>query len=291
MSNVILVLQKVTTFPIETIIFPPLLDITNDEIHEYYSKKIRLEPPIRPKTLTTLPANPLIPANPVVPIPPAPPTTSKTGTVSEDEISKISKLKDKKEQTNANPAPPTSPVTPATPASKNTKDSKTSKEETSKKEEDEYNNKVKKRFIVYNAIFDKLLANNLNLLQRDPNDITTLVIFPIYDQLDNGRIELKKEAKEFYYDKFNDITRQTLVFKNNIGYYGLPVFRSEKNDEYKKAIKDEFDDIKRLVTEYNNDITKKTQFGRSETNLKQIKQILFINEQSLSHSLEMFRFE
>jgi hypothetical protein len=264
MSNVILVLQKVTTFPIETIVFPTLLDSTNDEIHQYYSKKILLEPPIRPKSLTTPnPANPATPANPASSIS----KTSNTGTVSEDEISKISKLKDKKdktkdekEQTNANIA---------------NKPSKEN-EKLKRKEETTYIDKLKKRFIVYNAIFDKLLANNLNLLQRDPNDITTLVIFPIYDQLDNGRIELKKEAKEFYYDKFDNITRQTLVFKNNIGYYGLPVFRSEKNDEYKKAIKDEFDDIKRLVTEYNNDIIKKTQFGRSDTNLKQIKQILFI---------------
>ena len=269
MSNVILVLQKVTTFPIETITFPTLLDITNKEIREYYSKKIRLEPPIRPKSSTT--TNPLLPG-PVPPIVPLPvtstPTTSKTGTVSEDEISKITKLKsddkyiddkDTTDQPNAN-----------------SKDTSKDDEKRKKKEEKDYIDKVKKRFIIYNAIFDKLLANNLNLLQRDPNDITTLVIFPIYDQLDNGRIELKNEAKDFYYDKFNDITRQTLVFKNNIGYYGLPVFRSEKNDEYKKAIKDEFDDIKRLITEYNNDITKKTPFGRSDTNLKQIKQILFI---------------
>ena len=223
MSNVILVLQKVTTFPIETIIFPPLCDISSSEVHKYYSETIRKNPPIKPKSSAS--AQPeLLPA-------PNTSITTTSGTVSDVDINKINGA----------------------------------------------NDNIKKRFVVYNAIYDKLLANNLNLLQRDPNDITTLVIFPIYDQIDNGKIELKKEAKEFYYDKFNNITRQTLVFKDNIGYYGLPVFRREKNDEYKKAIKDEFNDIERLIKEYNNDVTKKIQFGRSDTNnSKQIKQILFI---------------
>jgi hypothetical protein len=238
MSNVILVLQKVTTFPIETIDFTPekLMDISYGDIHEYYSNIIRHKDPIKPITAAPAPGAPGAPAPGAAAgagnSPDAGNSPGANGTVTEEDMRKHKS-----------------------------------------------NDLIQSRFIVYNAVFDKLLANSLNLLPRDPNNIKTLVVFPTYDQLDNGKIELKKQALDFYSDKFNNITRQILSFdkKNNIGYYGLPVFRSEKNDEYKKAIKDEFDEIKRLLVEYNNEVTKKTPFARSDTSdLNQIKQILFI---------------
>jgi hypothetical protein len=253
MSNGILVLQKVTTYPIETIKFPTLLNIENDEIHKYYSRQILLDPPVRPK-----PVGDQVPSHCPIPGVPVPPPTTATpiriGTVLDVEMTKenFEKIDYEKKKEKEN-------VTYNATKDIDKKDL------------------IKKRFIIYNSIFDKLLANSLNLLERDPNDITTLVVFPIYDQLDNGRIELKSTAKEFYNDKFENITRQTIIIKKNIGYYGLPVFRNETNDEYKKSIKEEFDDMKRLIIEFNNDVIKKTTFGRSETNnLKQIKQILFI---------------
>jgi hypothetical protein len=60
---------------------------------------------------------------------------------------------------------------------------------------------------------------------------------PLSTDAQNKFFKTEKQALDFYSDKFNNITRQILSFdKRNIGYYGLPVFRSEKNDEYKKAI-------------------------------------------------------
>ena len=102
MSNVILVLQKVTTFPIETIIFPPLCDISSSEVHKYYSETIRKNPPIKPKSSASAQPEPL----------PAPNTsiTTTSGTVSDVDINKINGA----------------------------------------------NDNIKKRFVVYNAIYDKL---------------------------------------------------------------------------------------------------------------------------------------
>ena len=132
---------------------------------------------------------------------------------------------------------------------------------------------IKKRFVTYNAIYDKLFANSLNLLEK--TDEPTVIVFPIYDQSDKGRVEINPKAIPYYYNKFEKI-KKTIEFKNkeNTCYIGLNVFTSEKKDEYKKYIKTQFEDIKKLIEEYNAN-TKQIQL-KTGSPQKIIKNLLFI---------------
>ena len=132
---------------------------------------------------------------------------------------------------------------------------------------------IKKRFVTYNAIYDKLFANSLNVLEK--TDDPTVIVFPIYDQSDKGRVEINPKAIPYYYNKFEKI-KKTIEFKNkeNTCYIGLNVFTSEKKDEYKKYIKTQFEDIKKLIEEYNAN-TKQIQL-KTGSPQKIIKNLLFI---------------
>jgi hypothetical protein len=136
---------------------------------------------------------------------------------------------------------------------------------------------IKRRFVTYNAIYDKLFANNLNVLEK--TDEPTVIVFPIYDQTDKGRVEINPKATRYYYNKFEKI-KKTIEFKNkeneneNICYIGLNVFTSEKKEEYKKYIKTQLDDIKKLIDDYNENV--KQLQSKSPTPPKFIKNLLFI---------------
>ena len=132
---------------------------------------------------------------------------------------------------------------------------------------------IKKRFITYNAIYDKLFANSLNILEKI--DEPTVIVFPIYDQSDKGRVEINPKATSYYYNKFEKI-KKTIEFKGdeNTCYIGLNVFTSEKKDEYKKYIKTQLDDIKKLIDDYNANV--KQLQSKSATPQKFIKNLLFI---------------
>ena len=132
---------------------------------------------------------------------------------------------------------------------------------------------IKKRFITYNAIYDKLFANSLNVLEK--TDEPTVIVFPIYDQSDKGRVDLNPKATNYYYNKFDKI-KKIIEFKRheNTCYIGLNVFTSETKDEYKKYIKTQLDDIKKLIDVYNEN-AKQLQY-KSQTPPKFVKNILFI---------------
>lgn len=135
----------------------------------------------------------------------------------------------------------------------------------------------KKRFLTYNAIYDKLFANSLNVLEK--TDEPTVIVFPIYDQTDKGRVDINPKATSYYYNKFEKI-KKTIEFKNkeneneNVCYIGLNVFTSEKKDEYKKYIKTQLDDIKKLIDDYNENV--KQLQSKSPNPPKFIKNLLFI---------------
>ena len=132
---------------------------------------------------------------------------------------------------------------------------------------------IKKRFLTYNAIYDKLFANSLNVLEK--TDEPTVIVFPIYDQSDKGRVEINPKATNYYYNKFEKI-KKTIEFKGdeNTCYIGLNVFTSEKKDEYKKYMKTQFEDIKKLIDEYN--ANAKQLQSKAQTPPKFIKNLLFI---------------
>jgi hypothetical protein len=116
-----------------------------------------------------------------------------------------------------------------------------------------------------------LFANNLNVLEK--TDEPTVIVFPIYDQSDKGRVELNPKASNYYYNKFDKI-KNTIEFKDNTSYIGLNVFTSETKDEYKKYIRTQFEDIKKKIEEYNTN-AKQSQY-KSSNPQKIIKNLLFI---------------
>ena len=137
---------------------------------------------------------------------------------------------------------------------------------------------IKKRFITYNGIYDKLFANTLNMLEK--TDEPTVIVFPIYDQSDKGKVYINPLVNRYYYNKFDNI-KKTIEFKTNENkitentcYIGLNVFTSETKDEYKKYIKTQFDDIKKLIEEYNTNI-KQVQL-KTGTPQKIVKNLLFL---------------
>ena len=92
------VLQKVTTFPIESMEFPEILDIKSQYVHNYYSEEIN--------------------------------TQGNTGPLNDSQIKGLKDLNDK--------------------------------DKSKKILLDEY----KKRYIVYNAIYNKIFSNCLNVLEK-----------------------------------------------------------------------------------------------------------------------------
>lgn len=201
------VLQKVTTFPIESMItFPdisPFCKTPSSEIHDYYSREINV-------------------------------TNSNKGPLNDDEIKSV------KNMNNRNII-------------------------------DLY----KKRYIVYNTIYDKLFSNSLNVLEHTYEN--TLIIFPTMDQGDKGRYELNPTTINYYDDKYIKINSQ-INFNKKYCYVELKVFLSEKKEEYSKRLKTQFDDIKQMILTYNNNVAKQPQFSSSGSIniLKPVKNILFI---------------
>ena len=148
---------------------------------------------------------------------------------------------------------------------------------------------LKKRFIGYTAIYDKIFSNNLNLLEKMNKDETTVVVFPVHDQSGWGKIDLNPIADKYYSDKFDRIKKDVLFYNQSLPqsqapapiqsqkqpfcYVPLIVFRSEKKEEYKNAIKNQFEDIKRTITEYNKTIQSQIS-GSSQR--KPVQNVLFI---------------
>jgi hypothetical protein len=114
---------------------------------------------------------------------------------------------------------------------------------------------IKKRFIIYNGIYDKLFANNLNVLEN--TDEPTVIVFPIHAQQDKGKVFINPKASRYYYDKFDKI-KKFIQFDKNICYIGLNVFTNESSkEEYKKYIATQFNNIKQLITVYNDDVKRR----------------------------------
>lgn len=149
---------------------------------------------------------------------------------------------------------------------------------------------IKNRFIGYNAIYDKIFSNNLNLLEKNNKDDTTVVVFPVHDQAGWGKIDLNPFGSKYYSDKFDRIKKDIIFYnqsssqtqlpgqplpsqKQPFCYIPLAVFRNETKDDYKNAIKKQFDEIKRIITEYNKSIQSQIS-GSSQR--KPLQNILFI---------------
>lgn len=140
--------------------------------------------------------------------------------------------------------------------------------------------KIKQRFITYNAIYDKIFSNNLNVLEKNNRDENTVVVFPIHQETDMGKIDLNPIGSRYYGDKFIRI-KKDITFQNQkpdqpyqpFCYIGLSVFRSETKEDYKNAIKNQFEDIKKIITDYNKSIQSQI-IGLAPR--KPIQNILFI---------------
>lgn len=132
--------------------------------------------------------------------------------------------------------------------------------------------KYKKRFIVYNAIYDKLFENNLNQLEKIKQP--TIIVFPTMDQSDKGQYELNSETIKYYDNKFRNIVTE-IKFISNIVYIELKVFTNDSKEEYGKKIKLQFDDIAKKIRDYNNNITRQVQYRNSDRS-KPIENILFL---------------
>ena len=141
---------------------------------------------------------------------------------------------------------------------------------------DEY----KRRFITYNAIYNKLFANNLNLLKSTTE--TTVVVFPTMNQSDKGSVELNNNpnANRYYYDKFKDIKSNTnreinVTNENKIYYVELIVFNSETKEDYAKSIKSQLNEIKKNILDYNKTTIKQREL-RADSPYKPVQNLLFI---------------
>jgi hypothetical protein len=148
------------------------------------------------------------------------------------------------------------------------------------KENDSHLDNYKRRFITYNAIYNKLFANNLNLLKSTTE--TTVVVFPTTNQSDKGSVELNNNpnANLYYYDKFKDIKSNTnreinVTDMNKIYYVELIVFNSETKEEYAKSIKSQLNEIKKNIIDYNK-ITIKQRELRADSPYKPVQNLLFI---------------
>ena len=138
----------------------------------------------------------------------------------------------------------------------------------------------KRRYITYNAIYNKLFANNLNLL-KSTNE-TTVVVFPTTNQSDKGSVELNNNpnANRYYYDKFKDIKSNTnreinVTDGNKIYYVELIVFNSETKEEYAKSIKSQLNEIKKNILDYNKTTIKQREI-RADSPYKPVQNLLFI---------------
>ena len=138
----------------------------------------------------------------------------------------------------------------------------------------------KQRYITYNAIYNKLFANNLNLLKNTTE--TTVVVFPTMNQSDKGSVELNNNpnANRYYYDKFKDIKSNTnreinVTDANKIYYVELIVFNSETKEEYAKSIKSQLNEIKKNILDYNKTTIKQREL-RADSPYKPVQNLLFI---------------
>lgn len=138
----------------------------------------------------------------------------------------------------------------------------------------------KRKFITYNAIYNKLFANNLNLLKSTTE--TTVVVFPTMNQSDKGSVELNNNpnANRYYYDKFKDIKSNTnreinVTDANKIYYVELIVFNSETKEEYAKSIKSQLNEIKKNILDYNKTTIKQREL-RADSPYKPVQNLLFI---------------
>lgn len=138
----------------------------------------------------------------------------------------------------------------------------------------------KKRFIVYNAIYNKLFANNLNLLDKTTE--TTVVVFPTMNQSDKGSVELNvnPNANRYYYERFKKInsnTNKDIILNNDakVYYVELVVFNNEKKEEYAQTIKSQLNEIKTNIMEYNKRTAKQTEINPNFSS-KSVQNILFI---------------
>ena len=138
----------------------------------------------------------------------------------------------------------------------------------------------KRRFITYNAIYNKLFANNLNLL-KTINE-TTVVVFPTMNQSDKGSVELNNNpnANLYYYEKFKNINSNTnreinVTDSNKIYYVELIVFNSETKEEYAKSIKSQLNEIKKNILDYNKTTIKQREL-RADSLYKPVQNLLFI---------------
>jgi len=140
----------------------------------------------------------------------------------------------------------------------------------------------KKRFIVYNAIYNKLFANSLNLLDKLGETETTVVVFPTMNQSDKGSVELNinPNANRYYYEKFKTIysnTNKDIIINKDkkIYYVELVVFNNEKKEEYAQTIKSQLNEIKKNIIEYNKRTAKQTEINPDFPS-KTVQNILFI---------------
>lgn len=147
-------------------------------------------------------------------------------------------------------------------------------------DKDPHIDEYKRRFITYNAIYNKLFANNLNLLKGTTE--TTVVVFPTMNQSDKGSVELNNNpnANRYYYDKFKDIKSNTnreinVTDANNIYYVELIVFNSETKEDYAKSIKSQLNEIKKNILDYNKTTIKQREL-RADSPYKPVQNLLFI---------------
>jgi len=132
----------------------------------------------------------------------------------------------------------------------------------------------KTRYLLYNAICDKLFENNLNYLNKIAKD--SVFIFPTFNELNKGKDLLNPLFFDFYDDKF-DLIKTDIDISNTNAWLELKVFSNndESKEEYTSRIKNNFDEIGNTINSYNDAIQQKKLRAQTIIN-HPVKNIYFI---------------
>lgn len=145
--------------------------------------------------------------------------------------------------------------------------------------------KTKQRFIVFNALYNKLFENSLNMLEKTKQ--RTIIVFPIHDTSNKGLVELNSKVLR-YYNKFDKIVDKPFFEEpisgqtpSNICYIGLTVFNNEKKDDYKNNIKGQFENIRKSILDFNSNITKQQVYKSSSQPIQYVIFMIDLDKKGL----------
>jgi hypothetical protein len=142
------------------------------------------------------------------------------------------------------------------------------------------NIRIKQRFIVFNALYNKLFENSLNMLEKTKQ--RTVIVFPTHDTSNKGLVELNSKVIK-YYNKFDKILEKPFFeetsqaqsqsqSQSNVCYIEISVFNNDKKDEYKKNIKSQFDNLRKSILDFNTNISRQQAYK----SIQPIQSVIFI---------------